>query len=193
MFTRRGLQSRSKKSRKTFFVLADHFNWRSPVQELRVIKPNTSLILETHKPHNETDELGDEISHPAHRWVYLLLPGLQKTTERGSLEGTDRTRFLWRKPSETEANICTALLSWVLPCHGFLAQHSAIKFPLTTKVFPWRHILQVVRIRESMRGQKDQSSSHQISCREKWSDLISRHFLIWPSPFKVTSSHRQQD
>lgn len=98
------------------------------------------------KEYNEADESGDKISPPAeHRWVYLLLPGLERTTERGGWEGTDRTQFLWRKPSETEANICTgpplprASMSRLfgLACCNWVSSHNQGLSMATHPPFVW--------------------------------------------------------
>lgn len=54
-------------------------------------------------------------------------------TKRGGAEGRDRTRILWRKPSQTEAHLPAAppLGTSMSP-----SSHPAIELPLRTKVFP---------------------------------------------------------
>lgn len=161
-FTRRGLQSRSENQGNQFFisqlvnsieeVQLRKWTWLSQSQ----LCQNLVFLIRTAQAAqwNWWIRWWDCTSIQHIDDFYLLFPGLQRTTERGGSEGTDRTRFLWRKPSETEANICTALLSCVLPCHGSLARRASIKFPLTTKVFPWQHILPVLRVQGVNEGPK---------------------------------------
>lgn len=65
--------------------------------------------------------------------------GAKLQTKRGSGEGRGRTRFLWRKPSQTEAYLPAAPPLGTSMSHLSnppMAPRPAIKLPLRTKVFP---------------------------------------------------------
>lgn len=74
---------------------------------------------------------------------------LLRTTERGGWEGTDRTQFLWRKHSETEAHLHVAPLlgtsmSWLsgpVPCYKVSSQNQGLRSEISSQPHEWRESL----------------------------------------------------
>lgn len=76
--------------------------------------------------------------------IFFFFAAIKKSTrlqtKRGGQEGKDRTQFLWRKPSQTEAHLPVApplgtSMSWLsgpAPCHKVSSQNqglSVVRYP----------------------------------------------------------------
>lgn len=109
---------------------------------------------------------------------------LPRTIKSGGWEGTDRTQFLWRKPSETEAHLHVAPLlgtsmSWLpnpAPCYKVSSQSqglSVVRYPPS----PTSHGV-TKRLRGSWNSKINNCLLDCLNNRTFWGRIFNREFLF---------------